>query len=343
MIPLNLEEELRSSSEGMNSTDSRGNTPTMWAARRGDSIAVCHFINAGANVNWRNEFGASALLLTSQSSDITCANLLIQAGADPKASNSQGHNPLHYAAAYLNEQSSIAYLVNAGTEINGRDNFGLTPLSQTVIGDHSVSAEALLDLGAEINTLDNEGDSPLHSSLVFQADQVTQLLLRRGATYTQSNRHGNSILHSVAAHGGSRALDILLANNLQGIHPGAANKDGKTAMDLAQHRARKPEDFLDKFQQLLDDVYSRNAGVSTTAIRMTDGNSVNEDMVWCKIDGFIWSAWAKWKLALYRIATTVQGNIQTTPPESTGLSWVYIWLSGALVLCIAGIMYKYLN
>ena len=70
---------------------------------------------------------------------------------------------------------------------------------------------------------------------------------------------GNSILHLAAIAGGVRTLDILLAARPGGLEPDALNRQGKTAMVLAQERRDRSEQFLDKLQGLCNGVRTQAA------------------------------------------------------------------------------------
>ena len=91
------------------------------------------------------------------------------------------------------------------------------------------------------------------------ARMLYNLLLSQGADYASWNSNGNSIFHEAAIAGSLNTIDILLAAKLQQVDPDAKNRQGLTALELAQQRETKPDGFVHKVRLLLVDVCSRNA------------------------------------------------------------------------------------
>ena len=256
-----LEQEISNDVSRIDCTDSAGNTPLIWAARRGDNAAVDLLIEAGADVNKVDDAGIPALMHAVRSihlSRLKCVKALLRAGANPRVRDYLGYNVLHGVAATYNGRDIPKVLIEAGTDMDGRNNLGATPLASAAYGRNAISAKALVDFGANINAVDNEGDSPLHESLLHHADDVLQLLLSRGASYTAICSTGDSVLHLAAVTGDLKTLDILLEAKLTNIDTGFLSKEGKTALQLAQGQLGKPEGFLEKFEELLTDIRIRN-------------------------------------------------------------------------------------
>src|ERR1044071_5253352 len=76
--------------------DRRGATPLMHAAAYGTTEAVRLLLEAGADVNARNNFDATALLWGAR--DSAKARLLIEHGANVNAQSKQGRTPLMVAS-----------------------------------------------------------------------------------------------------------------------------------------------------------------------------------------------------------------------------------------------------
>ena len=144
---------------------------------------------------------------------------------------------------------------------------GTTPLHTAAFSNNAVVAEALLNNGADISILDYEGDSALSQSLHSSADDVTLLLLSREASYTAWDSMGYSVLHEAALWGGCRTLGILRAAKMHNVDPDAHNRQGRTALQLVYARAPKPEGFVDKFQELLIDIRTRNTELQNAKTR----------------------------------------------------------------------------
>jgi len=166
--------------------------------------------------------------------------------------------PLH-RAAYHGDTRSLSRLLDAGFDINQRDQNGHTPLHYAVIAGSTRAAESLLSRGAEVNAgLGQHGGwtaldlaaafgraeiarlllahgarpspSSLHAALHPKNLEVVSLLLSHGAD-VNSTRGGETPLICAAARGPS--LDALKLLLTAGAKVNAKNKSGQTAL----HRA----------------------------------------------------------------------------------------------------------
>ena len=280
-----LEASLAMCSSDLDSLDSFGNSALMWATLRNDIRTVRFLLNAGADPNIRSSSGSPALYYATHYSTLPCIRLLVSAGAGSDLCNNNGNSPLHalgfqrrYQVQREDRRESIFYLVAAGSDVNRRNVWGGTPLALAAIKNLSTEAEALLDCGADIDSRDNEGDSAIHEALTYNSEKVLRILLNRGADYTRWISTGHSIIHQAAIAGSLNTVDILLAASLKNIDPDAKNRQGYTALELAQQRENKPDDLVQKLRLLLADVRSRNAriawgidGSANTPITTTNG------------------------------------------------------------------------
>ncbi|MDE7299185.1 MAG: ankyrin repeat domain-containing protein [Lachnospiraceae bacterium] len=105
-----------------------GRTPLMAALSCGDyNIARALapvFIEKGADVNHRDNFGNTPLLLDG---DIDVVKALVKAGADVNARNSEGDTPLHRALETGSRQIAV-YLIKKGADIHAVDKAQITPV-----------------------------------------------------------------------------------------------------------------------------------------------------------------------------------------------------------------------
>jgi len=97
------------------------------AALQGDVEAVRGGIAAGADLNEKDAYGSTPLMVAVTFGRTAVAQALIDAGADLLITNNDGGTPLH-AAAFLCRVDIVEALLQAGADRNVRDNFGNTPL-----------------------------------------------------------------------------------------------------------------------------------------------------------------------------------------------------------------------
>src|SRR5262245_39121835 len=99
-----------SSKSELDARDSRGATPLMHAAAFGNLETLKALIDAGADVNARNTFDATALLWAAR--DPEKARLLVEHGADVNAISKQGRTPLMIASQQRGRSDIAAFLVS---------------------------------------------------------------------------------------------------------------------------------------------------------------------------------------------------------------------------------------
>jgi hypothetical protein len=143
---------------------SLGAAPSLATARlaRGDEffIAECH-----AQVYE----GDTALHAAAFAYDVETARDLVARGADIRARNRRGAEPLHAAVMGApgttnwnpaRQRAVIEYLVDAGADPNAAAQGGVTPLHRAVRNRCSAAVETLLRAGADPRSANDHGSTP---------------------------------------------------------------------------------------------------------------------------------------------------------------------------------------
>ena len=100
----------------VNTKDEDGATPLMWAAAKGYSDVAKLLIEHGANVNVQEkELGFTPLIISVVRGHANVVKLLIEHGADVNAKDKYGHTPLAIAIA-SGRRDIVRILENAGAE-----------------------------------------------------------------------------------------------------------------------------------------------------------------------------------------------------------------------------------
>jgi ankyrin repeat protein len=112
-------------------------------------------------------YGGDTLLhVAAAAHSLVVAKRLIALGADCRARNRRGAEPLHYAADghHLSEHDQadvIALIVSAGADPNATDKSGVAPLHRAVRCRSLAAVRALLDAGADVHLPNRSGSTPL--------------------------------------------------------------------------------------------------------------------------------------------------------------------------------------
>src|SRR4051812_11157637 len=143
--------------------------------------------------------GDTALHMAAAAFSRPMAELLVSHGADCRAKNRRGAQPLHYAADANHSEPEaqaavIAYLISAGADPNAIDKSGVSPLHRAVRTRSLAAVRALLDGGAKLRQPNKSGSTPLHLAVQttgasgsgsdqarLQQAGIINLLLDRGA------------------------------------------------------------------------------------------------------------------------------------------------------------------
>lgn len=98
--------------------------------------------------------------------------------------------------------ADVSACLEAGAEVDARDEDGETPLHQAAEnGQAPAVLEALLKAGAKINARDEDGWPPLHKAAFSDAPAAAQILLKAGAD------------PAARSEGGSTPWDYVKENN----------------------------------------------------------------------------------------------------------------------------------
>jgi ankyrin repeat protein len=155
--------------------------------------------------------GDTALHMAATAFRRPVAELLVAHGADCRAKNRRGAEPLHYAADANHwdptaQVEMIEYLLSVGADPNALDKSGVAPLHRAVRTRSLPAVRALLDGGANPRATNKSGSTPLHlavqttgsggSGSEHARDQQTgiiKLLLASGASPTDKDGRGKQV------------------------------------------------------------------------------------------------------------------------------------------------------
>jgi hemoglobin len=133
--------------------------------------------------------GQTLLHEVSSAGDAELATVLIRSGADPDATESEGHRPLYRAST--GEVARVLLTVGATADATSGPTQG-TALHQAARHGSTGVAEALLDHGATIDMPDAKGHTPLRRAVNCRQVEVVRLLVQRGADRNRADRRGIS-------------------------------------------------------------------------------------------------------------------------------------------------------
>jgi hypothetical protein len=159
--------------------------------------------------------GDTALHIAAAAHQRELAESLVTRGADVRARNRMGAEPLHYAADGspgaehwdpVAQRDVITYLIEAGADPNALDKSGVAPLHRAVRTRSSAAVSVLIENGANPLLMNKKGSTPLHLAVQntgrsdsgseaakHEQGRIIALLLGHGASPTDADRNGKTV------------------------------------------------------------------------------------------------------------------------------------------------------
>lgn len=160
-----------------NSVDANGDPVIVAAARAGSAGTVDVLLAAKAEVDKRNRWGDTALMVASLNGHGGIAKALRQKGA---AVTMKGWTPLSYAATGGHDDL-VRWLLAEGSDINAPSPNGTTALMMAVRENRYSTALLLISRGADVNRRNENGASAFDWAKRNDDAQLVERLKRAGA------------------------------------------------------------------------------------------------------------------------------------------------------------------
>ncbi|XP_073507976.1 protein phosphatase 1 regulatory subunit 12A isoform X4 [Phyllobates terribilis] len=244
------------------------------ACSSGDSDEVLKLLDRGADINYANVDGLTALHQACIDDNLEMVKFLVENGASINQPDNEGWIPLH-AASSCGYIDIAEYLISQGANVGAVNSESDTPLDiaeeeameellQNEVNRQGIDVEAarkeeerimLRDArqwlnSGQINDMRHtkSGGTALHVAAAKGYTEVLKLLIQAGYDINVKDYDGWTPLHA-AAHWGKEEASRILVENLCDMD--AVNKVGQTACDVADEDILGYLEELQKKQNLL--------------------------------------------------------------------------------------------
>lgn len=181
------------------------------AAKYGHESTLRLLLNMGADVDTASvQDGFTALHVALMDRRIGAIRILLSAGAKLEATDHKGRTPLHWGPfAYRMLEKHIYQKLQ-----QPHDTVPVDP-------GEAVGITLLLDAGANMEARDEEGNTPLHHAAMIGSFRAAEVLMARGANPNAKNRAGQTPKAIAKAKGNKALIEIV------GRKPSAPGKSEK--------------------------------------------------------------------------------------------------------------------
>ncbi|KAK8011810.1 Alpha/Beta hydrolase protein [Apiospora arundinis] len=212
--------------------DSAGQTSLHLASSEGHQDVATLLIDKGADVKATANNGQTPLHLASSEGHQDVATLLIEKGADVRAAANNGRTSLNWAVR-RGHKEVVKLLINKAADVNATANDGWTPLHWALSKGHEEIAKLLIETGADVKAADNGGRTTLHWASLQGYEEVVKLLIEKGVNVKAAANDGRTPLHSASYEGHEKVVQLLLAKSAD---IKAAENNGRTPLHSASLR-----------------------------------------------------------------------------------------------------------
>ena len=196
--------------------DMHGMTPLARAALRGRTEVMELLIEHGADVNSRSNFNRTPLISAASEGHLEAVRVLLAHGADPNAAGYRDQTAIIEAG---DRTDILRVLIDAGADVNCKDNAGNTALLLAVEGKRAAVVAVLVEAGADVQAKNNFGHSAWR---LVEQDEETAALLLRGAQKIEPAEEA-ALLALCAAQGWLKVTDLLLGRGMDVRGPAVQN------------------------------------------------------------------------------------------------------------------------
>jgi len=148
---------------------------------------VMELLKAGANINYMDKWGRTALIGSARSKDKTMFALLLKQGANVHLNDSGGKCLVHFCQGHP-RMNDVQLLIKKGVDVNyihdqqGYPELrGMTPLIVSIVNHNEAAFDELLKAGVDINKEDAYGRTPLYLAIDRQHRVMIQKLIDTNA------------------------------------------------------------------------------------------------------------------------------------------------------------------
>ncbi|XP_031785037.1 ankyrin-1 isoform X2 [Nasonia vitripennis] len=218
----------------LHAQDLRWRTPLIEAVCSGNVDVAKLLLKAGAQIDYRNRLGLTALFYACETQIPSMTRLLLDHTANPQIQDQRKRStPLHFVAGsgryytFVDDSANRSHIIaqillENGANVDAVDIGGSTALHIAVDTKDEKLVKVLIEAGAQVNARDEYGNTPLHVLLLTaqedccnedRLERMAALLIDRGVNVNEQNDNQETPLYFALFRGNPVIVNLLLDHN----------------------------------------------------------------------------------------------------------------------------------
>jgi len=233
-----------------------GATALMGACKGGHEEAVVLLLEAGADVNIRDQAENSALIHAADNGSVPIVKHLLEKQAETNILNLSSHSPLILASSN-GKLEIVEMLVEANALVDLENPLNVTALMYAAAEGHADIVSFLIKKGSDVNKRHSQGGTALFEAATKGSLEVINILLEAHADPLVVDQDRVNVLMTSAAHGHLNITKVLVE---KGLPLDDMSDSGGTALMFAASAGHN-----ETVRYLLDKKANMRLGVNATS------------------------------------------------------------------------------
>ena len=188
-------------------------------------------INHKVQLDYQDNDGKTALLLSSSYRQQESLKFLLEAGSNPNIVDNDGDTCLHAAVKGGCSKTIIYAIIDHDAHVNATNKDNQTALAIACVKKNVNAINVLLNAGANPNITDADGDTCLHTAALKECSkEVLHAVIDHGVDVNATNKENQTALTVACINKDESAINVLLNAR---TNPNIVNDNGDTCLHVA--------------------------------------------------------------------------------------------------------------